>query len=1046
MAAKISHTPSSQAAAVYEEVINEPLHGVNNNSHASLQRASISSTHGQYVPVDTYGEDSPPVDPQRFTPTLHASLVSEILSLRRDLGLKEHFIEELESALHDAKAEHESLSSKLSDTSIEHRNLSRQFELLERDSSLAIEDLTRDRDRAWESDKGLKHKLDLLGRKIRSQEGNAAQMLEMLEKDKSSWNAERRKLERRLHTSESQLKTALDELSSYHQIGTTLEDCMANTNTDKASGTHIDSEGDSYMISPASRKSSPQKRQSHRRNLSNCSHRKSYGVPDASLSEADGMMWLNGQSLADELSFGEEVEGPEDASDSGDDLTEQELRARRGLGSRQSCHQDDKAKRVLGLTSQCRDHVSNRLDLDDPLLEQDEGALVDTVMENELLATMRAPASMPISTYKDAGVQHSSLTSYYLLPGYEDKGQIEVSTFSKTGGQQDYEMDSADDCPSNSPFHRTTDKAASTMICSASQTPDWSYGSPVTSTVNGKGVQSSSFSGVDVQWVSISTQTDTKMDSELFMESITTNSHKTPLLVPRIKIDPPLSAPSSPKDPVLPPGAKSVGTQILFDEAFTTSVSVQTEEIRVDSRSLKKSYPWLASAFGSEKIVKAEAAKNTENEAVDEASNLLSQERLKSKIADGENLVSLELNEANVTKKKTAALGTHQSNSIPTEHVNQTKLTDNKAAERPDFSTEGSDDFPELRKNVNSRLHTAFPPSISLSRGATLTDEEDCGRPAAFLLEEESSIPSKTTNNIQPLALKNITNLPPRIQRQTTGKHNMGKKHKYQDIKPRSVWRSTLIQSGTNAHLSQHARIPSVGSGTSGSTGGHGITPPFPVPARSSSMGITHCSSDEPQSPTPNRPEAYDSVRREVGRDKPYGKNIRKVQSTAAISRRGRSSALQSRSSPQPSTQECSEASRSLDYHPLETRTSFYPSKINNGKMQFPKSISNGSDAHMDGISIPSVIDAIAATMVGEWMWKYVRKRKSFGKLDNGQEATRKPDETISNPPGNSTRHRRWVWLSPYDRTVMWSSKQPVTEAALMGKANRTRLYKCFAI
>ena len=73
-----------------------------------------------------------------------------------------------------------------------------------------------------------------------------------------------------------------------------------------------------------------------------------------------------------------------------------------------------------------------------------------------------------------------------------------------------------------------------------------------------------------------------------------------------------------------------------------------------------------------------------------------------------------------------------------------------------------------------------------------------------------------------------------------------------------------------------------------------------------------------------------------------------------------------------------------------------------------------------------SVVDAIAQTMVGEWMFKYVRRRKSFGMPEsNGKDDT-----------GND-RHKRWVWLAPYERAILWSSKQPASGTALMGKPGR---------
>ena len=82
-----------------------------------------------------------------------------------------------------------------------------------------------------------------------------------------------------------------------------------------------------------------------------------------------------------------------------------------------------------------------------------------------------------------------------------------------------------------------------------------------------------------------------------------------------------------------------------------------------------------------------------------------------------------------------------------------------------------------------------------------------------------------------------------------------------------------------------------------------------------------------------------------------------------------------------------------------------------------------GSSQHVAGI-----VDAIAQTMVGEWMFKYVRRRKSFGMADSGGKEENSND-----------RHKRWVWLAPYERAILWSSKQPVSGSALMGKSGRKR-------
>lgn len=72
-------------------------------------------------------------------------------------------------------------------------------------------------------------------------------------------------------------------------------------------------------------------------------------------------------------------------------------------------------------------------------------------------------------------------------------------------------------------------------------------------------------------------------------------------------------------------------------------------------------------------------------------------------------------------------------------------------------------------------------------------------------------------------------------------------------------------------------------------------------------------------------------------------------------------------------------------------------------------------------------------------MYKYVRRRKSFGVPDSkdGWDIGKNPEEVSSNITSNGVRHKRWVWLAPYERAVMWSSKQPTSGSALLGKSGR---------
>ena len=73
-------------------------------------------------------------------------------------------------------------------------------------------------------------------------------------------------------------------------------------------------------------------------------------------------------------------------------------------------------------------------------------------------------------------------------------------------------------------------------------------------------------------------------------------------------------------------------------------------------------------------------------------------------------------------------------------------------------------------------------------------------------------------------------------------------------------------------------------------------------------------------------------------------------------------------------------------------------------------------------------------------MWKYIRKRKSFGIGEDSSEFPVADQNGVVNmTTGHGTRHKRWVWLSPYERTIMWDNKQPTSGPALLGKKGRKR-------
>jgi hypothetical protein len=241
-----------------------------------------------------------------------------------------------------------------------------------------------------------------------------------------------------------------------------------------------------------------------------------------------------------------------------------------------------------------------------------------------------------------------------------------------------------------------------------------------------------------------------------------------------------------------------------------------------------------------------------------------------------------------------------------------------------------------------------------------------------------------------------------------------------------SIRRSAMIQNGTAAHV--RSRSPSFGSVGSGN---YVPKPPFPVPTRSSSRSIPVSKSEGSQSPTPRGNGAFPGRRPYGVRPHQRKDSLRKVRSAAVIQKTGRT---RSRSPPLPAT-------------PVEPPSPPLPplptDMITGQRFGHRHQMSTATSHTANGsvgstVSQTSVVDAIAATMVGEWMWKYVRKRKAFGGPESPAELARVGEEN-SVLTSNGVRHKRWVWISPYERSVLWSSKQPTTSSALIGKSGRKR-------
>lgn len=1031
-------------------ISNQPLPSPSDTPYHSLSRRTsrygtpVNERAGSPAPLppdpqasaqDGSGEEPVSIlDPRRFTPTLHASLVSEILSLRRELDSKHKFIEDLETSLHAVRNENDSLTEQLSTSTKEGRAVKRQLQQLENGTLSALEEIAGERDKVKEANVDLRERLETAQKKLRSQEDDSTRVHDMWAREKETWAGEKRNLERRVHVSESRLKLLLDEIAMQEAAREEADYESEVEDLPRDSGVGPESDAGSVRSSPQRRPSTRIAR--HSRNLSNSSYRsigRNYRMSLMSGTGSEGYGRGNGLSLADELIFDEEEEDLGELELDSDDFPENEMRARRALESRQSMYQDEKAKRILGLSIEHQQ--ANRDSL--PAVSETEAPKPAygltrssiAVPPQEITLVFPPPKPQPIEIkpqYVDTGVQPSPPPSPVRPETPASSTAIKHGEASSSGAEVEANQSRKRvSAPSSPPSQQGQAAPVPRLMTStSSQTIEQPLSPPATPKITTPVAPAPLSPIFKPEVASVSTQTEPIEEPETTPAPPKRAPPPLPIPIPLIAIHAPTSAPSSPKDPILPPGTKSIATQTTSDLASNMrSAGMQTEPIRIDQRPVKLPPHLLPSAIrskpgtpepGKERSTAGNVTRKDSHQAVSSAGAS--------------------------TEKSTAVPSARQDLMALLE-----KVTDRKVEDR----YPGNNDNGPLARDKESSISRPFRTS-SLFAGfdGPSSDEEDHD---VELSDEEERIPQYSTPMLSSRNVKNgrVFNNPPtpvpeekevspsrpsedsvnsgrlRSARNSFEKPaKVGKPLRNSLTRQPSIRRSAMIQNGTAAHM--RSRSPSIGSLGSSNYAGK---PPFPVPTRSSSRKIPLSKSEGSQSPTPRNSGGF------AGR-RPYGMraqhqrkdSLRKVRSAAVMQKSGRS---RSRSPPLPATP-VMPASPSLP--PL-------PNDMVTGQRFGHRHQLSTNTTHTGSGSIgslgyqTSVVDAIAATMVGEWMWKYVRKRKTFGGQESPADVARAGEEAIMT--SNGVRHKRWVWISPYERAVLWSSKQPTTGSALMGKSGR---------
>ncbi|KAI2630088.1 hypothetical protein GGS21DRAFT_214690 [Xylaria nigripes] len=1031
------------------------------------------------------------LDPRRFTPTLHASLVSEILNLRRDQEEKLKLIDVLETSLQTAYEEKEGVQSTLSDTTKECRTLKRQLSLLEGGTTSAIGDLMRERDESVDANAETKKRLEAAQQKIRIQEEDSQRVHEMWSKEKDGWAEERRKFERQIHIAESRLKMVIEEVAQLqsaqanggHAMERDAEETditsprtqsitssirfstisgpgMGKAFTNLADELNFDDDDDqtdvdtrqSVLWSPV-----------HRRNMSGGSissktYQRNYSIDSqARLGSFTGgrlqMIPSVLRKLEGNIEEDDETQPPPrrieyvDAAVQGDaDFQPPPNKFEYADAAVQGDQEIlSPAKKVEYV-----DVAVQKNEEPKPPVKKIE--YIDTAVQGEEVKPLKKieyvhsgaqwaekiQPSMNKSEYADAASQYTPPPSprvvlpKFSTPDHHVRADGSYDTESSPRVEMEIEANQ-----SRKRVHvnrlgplDSLKLVTHSMESSASQTAE-----PTSPRVLRSPTERPAFviKTKTMETTSIATQTDEPP----------ARKKAAPLTIPSISIVPPSSAPPTPREHVLPQYVKDVGCQVSLLTTSCTisrSVAVQTDEIRVDTR-LNKLPRHLHPSSITSRPTSSASFGDIEEQAVPEILPPRNPKRLTSgsNIIGAINEPTLSLHSLSIPSSPTSP----PRQLCPGNKDNVSLFADKAPAPcNPRISTlfstfdvissdEGEESFgdgdlsdvefrtalsaPNIKPGIVRQIQKA-PASPGFTSPTSPKDTRPMLRESASV----SRLPKGRESNdaFRPAEVRAVSSHKP-IRMPSTGEASISRTN--------VIRRTAMIQSGISAHQgSSQSPIQSELQ-----------EPPFPIPTRASSrQGPVSASAPSESSRPPSRTPS--GKHRHNSRSSIYRSNsVRKARSAAAIPRIPRNRKDNYSSSPV-SPSELTLASQDLPPLPLNDITRPPRSRdVGSASYRTHKSRQSTNTANTD-ISSPisasgspgtvGVVDAIAQTMVGEWMFKYVRRRrKSFG-VDGGAR-----DET-----GND-RHKRWVWLAPYEQAILWSSKQPASGSALMGKSGRKR-------
>lgn len=932
------------------------------------------------------------LDPRRFTPTLHANLVSEILTLRRDQEDKLKVIETLETTLQSTREEEDTIQNTLQTTAKENRSLKRQLALLEGGTSSALGELARERDEAIEQAAESKRKFEAAQKKLKSHEEDVGRTHDSWAKEKDEWDEERRKMERKIHVAEARLKTVLEEVAAF-QIAQANGQSLTD---DEAEDRARDSDAGSVR--------SMSIRESVRFSILN--------------------KGPNGHSLADELDFDDDSDYQTDANGRDSVLSNhRHMRTDSRASTRSKTHRRHHSGESLvrpGSVARSRFQSTNNI-----------------IQEDEEMHLSHAPVVK--SNYTDTGIQYSPPPSPKLPPLKGHHSESSGVSALAARWEKHHEETSTE---ANQRKKRVSIAKPVTiqpvlppkqMVSASAQTVDMPLSPPRTPSTPTRPPPPTPKAKPSAM-VCAGTQTDAPTPPRPVTPPNT-------LAIPSIAIHPPTSRPSSPKQPRLPQLFKDFGCQVSLSAVPTSTTGVQTEEIRIDQRLDRLPAHLHPSAITSRPTSPASPT-NTSPAPADANYNFtpvpgnvppprnpkrLTSQRSLSDIASSPR-PSLDQEARDILFDSPSSGQTAAQNSQRINSLFSTFHEASSADEIDDFADADMSDS-EYRTALSAPRAVKSPEPGRATPSTTVdSPEQPATRKFSAGRESTKAVETAQTNGFSKASSSGLSRAP------STTKPTL-KPSAMVSAKAGGMRKAAMIQNGIATHQEENPRDP-----------------PFPIPTRASSRQplFSRPPSISNRSPTRNEP-----WHRKGTRTTHRANSLRKSRSAAPVPYgKNKSRRKNSRSPPytpdMPHTPTIpplpknakdfvtpkNERPRGRGHRHQHSGTTVTTeatqvTQVTQATQATQATEATGTQSNTSSQAASGVVDAIAQTMVGEWMFKYVRRRKSFTMGSDNN----KGDDT------SNDRHKRWVWLAPYERAILWSSKQPSSGSALLGKSGRKRKF-----